>query len=198
MKKKYIILVVIFVLIFSCFYYKKIFTGNNIIKLSEEDVVESILSDSFKYKAKIKVKIYSNKNENTYEMLEEETGKHSYLEVTSKSDVSGLSIEDLNDKIIVKNTKLNLEKIYENYNPMLNNCLFLGSFNKEYKEATKKEQYEEDGNIVIKFELSKSTKYIKYKELYIDKKTGLPKKLIVKASDKQVKACIEYINIEIL
>ena len=91
MKKKYIILVVIFVLIFSCFYYKKIFTGNNIIKLSEEDVVESILSDSFKYKAKIKVKIYSNKNENTYEMLEEKTEKHSYLEVTSKSDISGLS-----------------------------------------------------------------------------------------------------------
>lgn len=198
MKKKYIILVVIFVLIFSCFYYKKIFTGNNIIKLSEEDVVESILSDSFKYKAKIKVKIYSNKNENTYEMLEEKTEKHSYLEVTSKSDISGLSIENLNDKIIVKNTKLNLEKIYENYNPMLNNCLFLGSFNKEYKEAIKREQYEEDGDIVIKIELSKSTKYIKYKELYIDKKTGLPKKLIVKASDKQVKACIEYINIEIL
>ena len=198
MKKKYIILVVIFVLIFSCFYYKKIFTGNNIIKLSKEDVVESILSDNFKYKAKVKLKIYSNKNENIYEMLQEETKEHSYLEVTSKSDISGLSIENLEEKTIVKNTRLNLEKIYENYTEVLNNCLFLGNFSKEYKEATKKEQYEKDGDIVIKIELSKSTKYIKYKELYIDKKTGLPKKLIVKKSDKQVRACIEYINIEIL
>ena len=198
MKKRYIILIVIFILIFSIFYYKKSFTGNNIIKLSKQDVVERILSNNFEYKAKVNAKIYSNKNENNYEMIQEETKGRSYLEVTSKSDISGLVIEDLSNKLIVKNTKLNLEKIYENYTPVISNSLFLNSFAEEYNNSNSKEQIEEKENIILKFELNKSTKYIKYKELYIDKKTGLPQKLIVKTSDKQIIACIEYINIEIL
>ncbi|MCI8308953.1 MAG: hypothetical protein HFJ45_01775 [Clostridia bacterium] len=199
MKKKYIVLVVILVLIFSIFYYKKIFTGNNIIKQSKEKIVESILNDTvLNYKATIKTKIYSNKNDNEYEIKIEENEQHSYLEVMSKSDISGLIIEESKDKLIIRNTKLKLEKIYENYTPMINNCLFLNSFLEEYNESNIKKQYEEDGNIIIEIQLEKYTKYIKYKELYIDKKTGLPKKLIIKTSDKQPVVCIEYINIEIL
>jgi predicted RND superfamily exporter protein len=198
LKKKYIILVVIFVLIFFSFYYKKIFNGNNIIKQSEEKIVDNILNDTLNYKAQIRVKIYSNKNENTYNINEEENEEYSCLEVTGDSDISGLRIETDKNKTTIQNTNLKLEKIYENYKPLLNNCLFLSSFSREYREAVTKEQFEENGKIVIKIKLNKSTKYIKYKELYLDKETGLPQKLIVKSSDKQIVACIEYINIEIL
>jgi hypothetical protein len=198
LKKKYVILVVILGLIFVIFYYKNFYSGNNIIKSSEEDIVDSILNDTLNYKAQIKVKIYSNKNENTYEMNEEENEEYSRLEVIGESNISGLRIESNKNKVIIKNTNLKLEKIYEDFTPILNNCLFLSSFSEEYREALKIEQYEENENIVIKIKLNKSTKYIKYKELYLDKKTGLPKKLIVKSSDKQIVACIEYINIEIL
>jgi hypothetical protein len=198
LKKKYVILVVILGLIFVIFYYKNFYSGNNIIKSSEEDIVDSILNDTLNYKAQIKAKIYSNKNENTYEMNEEENEEYSCLEVIGESNISGLRIESNKNKVIIKNTNLKLEKIYEDFTPILNNCLFLSSFSEEYREALKIEQYEEDENIVIKIKLNKSTKYIKYKELYLDKKNGLPKKLIVKSSDKQIVSCIEYINIEIL
>ena len=113
MKKIYIIFVIIFVLIFSIFYYKKSKLGNTIINLSKEKNIENILSNNLKYDAKLKVKIYSNKNENEYNLKIKEDGKYSLLEVTGNKDISGLRIEKKQGDLIVKDSKLKLEKIYE-------------------------------------------------------------------------------------
>ena len=92
MRKKYIILAVSLVLIFSIFYYKNSKLGNNIINLSEEKNIENILSDKLKYEAELKVTIYSNKNENIYSLKVKEEENYSLLEVTGNKNISGLQI----------------------------------------------------------------------------------------------------------
>ena len=198
MRKKYIILAIILVLIFSFFYYKKSKLGNNIIKINSEKSIENILSKDLKYNSKINVKVYSNKNENEYNLEIKENGKeYSLVEIDSDKDISGLKIEKKNGDLIVKNNKLKLEKIYENYKELTDNSLLLSSFVKDYLEIENKEKYEENGEIVIKIVLKNYNKYIKYKELYIDKNTKKPTKMIIKDSNKQVKTSIKYTNIEI-
>ena len=198
MKKIYIIFVIIFVLIFSIFYYKKSKLGNTIINLSKEKNIENILSNNLKYDAKLKVKIYSNKNENEYNLKIKEDGEYSLLEVTGNKNISGLRIEKKQGDLIVKDSKLKLEKIYEDYKEFTDNSLLLSSFAKEYQETKDRKEEEKDSEFVIKITLKNYNRYIKYKELYIDKQNGLPKRLIIKDSSKQVKISIEYTNIEIL
>ena len=198
MRKIYIILTIFLILIFSFFYYKKSKLGNTIINLNEKKNIEDILSNNFKYDSKVKVKIYSNKNENEYSLKIKEDGEYSLLEVLGKKDISGLKIEKKNGDLIIKNNKLKLEKIYADYKEFTDNSLLLSSFVKEYIEVENKEEYEENEKIVIKIVPKNYTKYIKYKELYLNKKNGIPIKMIIKDSSKQVKISIEYTNIEIL
>jgi outer membrane lipoprotein-sorting protein len=199
LKKRYIVFIIFFIIFFLIFYYKKINLGNNNIKLNEDDIVDSILSDSLNYKAELKIKIYSNKNDNVYDAMIIENEEYSRLEITGKKEeITGLLIENSKEKLTIKNTKLNLEKIYEDYKPMINNCLFLKSFSNEYRNNSEIKEKNENDSIIIKIKLKDSTKYIKFKELYLNKETGLPEKLIIKDSDKQVVVCIEYTNIEIL
>lgn len=197
MKKIYIILAIIVLLIFSIFYYKKSKLGNTIIKLSEENI-ENILSENLKYEAKVKVKIYSNKNENEYSLKIKEEKDYSLLETIGKSDISGLKIEKKNGDLIIKNGELKLTKIYEDYNEFTDNSLLLTTFLEEYKESKVKEVVKENGKMVVKIEVKDYNKYIKYKELYLNESDGKPEKLVIKDSGKQVKIIIEYTNIEIL
>lgn len=198
MKRKYLIfLILIFFIIFLIFYYKNFLNGNNTFKKSNEEIIENILNENLSYKSEAQVTIYSNKNENTYIINQEETKEYSKLEVVSKGDISGLILEYKENKMILKNTELNLEKIFDNYKELSGNYLFLKTFVKEYLESENCQVLEDEENIIIKISLLKFNKYIKYKELYIDKKTGLPNKLIIKNSDKQIKVCIIYNNIEI-
>ncbi len=198
MKRKYLIfLILIFFIIFLIFYYKNFLNGNNTFKKSNEEIIENILNEDLSYKSEAQVTIYSNKNENTYIINQEETKEYSKLEVVSKGDISGLILEYKENKMILKNTELNLEKIFDNYKELSGNYLFLKTFVKEYLESENCQILEDEENIIIKISLLEFNKYIKYKELYIDKKTGLPNKLIIKNSDKQIKVCIIYNNIEI-
>lgn len=198
MKRKYLIfLILIFFIIFLIFYYKNFLNGNNTFKKSNEEIIENILNENLSYKSEAQVTIYSNKNENTYIINQEETKEYSKLEVVSKGDISGLILEYKENKMILKNTELNLEKIFDNYKELSGNYLFLKTFVKEYLESENCQVLEDEENIIIKISLLEFNKYIKYKELYIDKKTGLPNKLIIKNSDKQIKGCIIYNNIEI-
>lgn len=199
MKKRYIIILIcIFLIIFLFFYYIFFRNGNNIFKKSDEEIIDNILNADFNYTAEANVTVYSNKNENTYDIRIEETKEHSFLEVISDGKIKGLNLEYEENKLILKNTELNLEKIFENYNELSGNHLFLKTFIKEYFESENTEIVEDDEKtLVVKITLLNSNKYIKYEELYIDRKTGLPKKLVIKNSDKQIKVCIIYTNIEI-
>lgn len=197
MRKKYVIFIVIFALIFLFFYYKNQKLGNTIIKFNEDKIIENILNGEINYKATIKVKVYSNKNENEYLLKIIENGKDNSMEAIS-NNISGLKIEKKNGDLILKNTKMKLDKIYENYKEITDNSLFLSSFAKDYNKSAKKTKEEKDGEIQIKITLKDYNKYIKYKELYLNKETGIPTKLVIKDSSNNPKVIIEYTSIEIL
>ena len=195
MKKIYIILTITFLLIFLGFYYKNLKLGNTIIKLNEEEIIENILNGKLKYEAKIKVKVYSNKNENEYQLSVLENGETNRLEVIGEDNISGLIIEKKDKDLIVKNAKLKLEKLYENYKEITDNSLLLNSFSKDYEDI--KETEEKDG-ITLKITIKNTSKYIKYKELYLDKETGIPVKMVIKDSSNKPKIIIEYTSIKML
>ena len=194
--KKIVIIGVIFTIIFLFFYYKNKKLGNNIIKLSNEKNIENILRKELNYKAEVNVKVYSNKNENLYKLIIEEMNRNSSIEAVDNKNISGLRIEKKNNDLIIKNSKLKLNKIYENYKEIMDNSLLLNNFIKEYNETNKKKILEENDEIIVSMTITKN-RYIIYKELYVDKNTKIPKKLIEKDSNKQVRISIEYINIEI-
>ena len=86
--KKYIILIIIFILIFLIFYYKNQKLGNTIIKLSDEKIIENILNGKLDYTANVKVTVYSNKNENEYQLKIEEKGQNTIIEGLKGKDIS--------------------------------------------------------------------------------------------------------------
>lgn len=200
MKKihKILIILLVGVIFFLIFNYKKIFCGNTINIKSKQEIIEKILNGNVNYKAEMIVKIISNKNENIYEVIQEENNIKSYQEVVSKGDIEGIKIIYTDDVLKVENTDLKLEKIYKDYEPIMSNYLFLSDFSEDYLKSDETSVTETETDIVINLKIENSNKYIKYKELYINKKTGLPIKMIIKDSDKQVRVCIEYTNIEIL
>lgn len=197
--KKYKIIILMIFIVFLCFFnYKKNFSGNTINIKSKEMNIENVLNGKLEYKCDIKVTIYSNKTKNVYSMIQEENNRKSYQEVTSKCDIEGIKILYTNNVLKVENSKLNLEKIYDNYEPIMNDYLFLSSFSNDYLESNDKSIDEKKDEIIVKVKIENSNKYIKYKELYVDKKTGKPIKMIIKDSDKLVRVCIEYTNMNVL
>ena len=197
MKKRYIILG-IFILFFLIFYYKNQKLGNTIIKIEKEKIIENILNQKFSYEANVKVKVFSNKNENEYDLRMIENHQESLIEAVGESNISGLRIEKKNGNLIIKNTKLKLDKIYENYREVTDDSLFLSTFGKEYQETGKRKETEKDDTIIIKLTLKNGNRYIKYKELYFNKETGMPTMLMIKDSSKQPKIIIEYTSIKLL
>ncbi len=186
-KKIMFIFVFICIIIFGIFYYNFFLLGNNIISRSQEEIVDNILNDLSSYEADITVKVISNKNENYYNMYQIVDNEYSKCTINSPENIKGLSIELGNGKLKISNAKLNMEKTYDNYELILNNSLFLNVFINDYKNNESKNDY-----IVFSSKLNNNhSTYIKYKELYVDKQTGIPKELIIK--DNTQKTCISII-----
>jgi len=191
--KKIVFFVVLFGMIFGIFYYKNFLFGNNIIKNRSSDT-EDFLSSVNNYCADVSVKVSSNKTENSYEMHQETQDGYSMQEVKD-----GVRIEINGNNLKVSNTQLKLEKVYEDYNGLMNNSLFLNCFVNDYNdEMNEAKCYEENGEKIFEIKLSNNQNtYVKYKKLYMDSKTGLPTKLEVKDNTKKETICIIYNNIEL-
>ena len=150
-----------------------------------------------KYEANIDVNVISNKNENVYNMQQIVDENISKIIVNSPRNAKGLEIEIKDGNLKIKNRKLNVDKTYENYKMLMNNSLFLTTFIEEYKNNDA-EILENDEEIIIKMYLDKNNNtYIKSKELYINKKTKLPTKLIIKDNNQKVNTSIIYNDIKI-
>ncbi len=196
--KKIVFFVVLFGTIFGILYYKFFLFGNNISK-NRSDNIEDILSNMQNYCADITVKVTSNKTENSYEIYQEVKNDWSMQEIKEGEHIAGVKIELNGDNLKVSNSKLGLEKVYENYSNLVNNSLFLNAFAEDYKnEQNEVNSYNENGQKMIEIKLNTNQNtYIKYKKLYMDTKTMLPTKLEVKDNAKKETICIIYNNIEL-
>lgn len=196
--KKIVIFVIIFCMIFGILYYKNFLFGNNISK-NRSNKIEDILGNMENYCAEIIATVSSNKTQNEYVIWQEVNGNESKQEVKQGEDIKGVKIELNENHLKISNTKLNLEKVYENYTNLLNHAMFLNSFVADYKNEENDSNYsEEDGEIIFEVKLnSNQNTYIKYKKLYVDSKTGKPTKLEIKDNAKKKTICIIYNNIEL-
>ncbi len=190
MKKMYIILffVIILLIIFAFCYYNTSIFGNNIIIKNENKIVDYVLNNINEYEAEIEVTVKSNKTTNIYKMKQNVSKNYSSIEVLSKGKINGLKIEMKDRNLKIQNTELKLDKIYENYEPLTNNTLFLNTFIKKFKESNST-TYMKENNIV--FEVPN------FGKLYVDMQTSKPIKLEIKDNTKKTNICINYISIEI-
>ena len=192
------IAIVIFVSIFFKINYKKINTGNNILNKTLDEVQEYICNIN-SYEATMEVTINSNKNTNKYKIKQTHDENEDIQEVFEPENVKGIKFIYKDNTLQIINTNSNLTKIYNNYPYIESNNLWLNDFLEEYKQADNenKEATENDEEVVLKLEVQNEDSNIKYKELYLDKKTGNPTKLLIQDNNKNTVIYILYSEITI-
>lgn len=190
-----IILVLIFFIIFA---YKKFFTGNNIDRTTQ-GITNYILNIS-SYEAKIKITIESNKNKNQYILNQKYTNEDNVFkqEVIEPSNIKGLTVIYNGENLKIENTKLNLSEIYEQYEYISENSLCLYNFIEDYRASEQSNVEETDKQIIMNTKTkNESNKYMMYKTLYIDKESLKPTKMEIKDINRNTLIYIEYNEIEI-
>ena len=197
MKKR--IRLIIIVLLISCtiiFFinltYKSIKIGNNITN-QVDDLIEYIFNIS-SYEAKLELIVQSNKTTNKY-VLEQYYKAPNYSKqiIKEPKNLENLEIIYNGNNLEIKNTNLGLSKIYENYDYLNNNLLWLNYFLSKNKQNY---TIEENENEIIL--LLVNMEEYKYKgKLYIDKKTNNPIKLEIIDNNNNSKIYIEYKEIKL-
>ena len=168
--------------------------GNN---STSQEIVDYILNIS-SYQATIDIEIKSNKNTNKYKLSQKYISSDtSVQEVIEPKNIEGVKIVKNKNQVKVENTRLNLSKIYENYEYIAENCLDLNAFIEEYKTLENSCFEESNNQIIMKIENVRTNPNNRYKELYIDKKTGNPIKMEIKDDSKNTTIYILYNEIEL-
>ena len=189
MKNKFIFLIIIFclILIFSLIFFKTYKNeengnnNNNILNMSS-------------YTAKIEVTIKSNKNTTKYKMIQEyKEGEYSKQIIEEPEQIYGLTMEYKNNNLKIENTRLNLSNIYEGYNYITENNLFLNEFIEDYNNSKNAIREENDNEIILTTNCRNSeNRYQTNKILTIDKQTNKPKKMEVQDVNKNTTVYILY------
>lgn len=193
-KKTIIVILIAFIILISLIifinmYYKNKNVGNNMSNKNIEEIEEYILNIS-SYKAKIEVKVESNKNSNKY-ILEQEYKKDNYSQQTvlEPSNIEGMTMRYENNTLKLNYSKLNLTAIYENYTDLMDNYLWINSFIEDYKSAKESNNasIKDDGKLILMETKTRNSnnKYVYNKQLTIDKETGKPSKLLIQDINKK-------------
>lgn len=203
-KKPIIIVLILFLIVLMIYFFinknNKLFNknfniGNNITNKSIQEIEEYILNIS-SYEAELEVTVQSNKNTNKYILKQKYI--NSKLEeqvVVEPSNIEGLTILYENGKLTVNNTKLSLQTVYDNYEEITKNNLWLNSFIEEYKNNNNR-SISEDSNYVI-MTVNTTNNYEKVETLYINKNTGNPEKMIIQDKNQKNMVYILYNEIRI-
>ena len=171
---------------------KNLKIGNN---KSSQEVVDNILNMKT-YEAEIEVEVKSNKNQNKYVIKQEYNGENdNYQEVLEPSNIKGVKITKKNDELKLENTNLNLVSIFENYEYLSENHLDLDSFISDYKES-RYSKYKENEDEIIMETFSQNDSKIE-KDLYINRKTGMPTKLEINDTNKKTAVYILYREVNV-
>ena len=199
-KTKLIRNIIIFIgtvlILFMFFYIKKsknIRIGNN---SSSQEIINNILNIS-SYETLIEMEVKSNKNSNKYII------KQKYIspdiieqEVIQPENIQGIKILKNGEETKIENSKINISKIYNGYDAMTENYMDLITFIEEFKKEQSQKYEEKNNEIIIEVE-DNDNKYIKYKNLYIDKNTGNPTKMEIRDDNKNIVVYILYKEVKL-
>ena len=171
--------------------------GNNLSNKTNQEIEEYILNIS-SYEAEINVEVETNKNKTKYKI------KQSYVApniekqtILEPSNISGLETVYNGYTLKINNTKLNLSTVYQNYQYMTENFLWLNSFIEEYKNSRNKKIYEENNMVIMEVSIQNNNQYVSSKKLFIDKITGKITKMIVQDKNQKNLVYILYNEIKI-
>ena len=183
--------------IFFVFCDKTKENGNTITSRSEEEIIQNILNMK-RYTAEIEVEVQSNKNQNQYKLKQTYTSPNiEKQEVLKPEQIAGIVTEYDGQNLRINHQKFNLSTLYENYPYVVSNDLWLNSFIWDYQNYSDKKSSVKQEQIVLEVKNEQGNKYSICKELYIDKKTGKPIKLIVQDINQNIRIYISYTKIEI-
>lgn len=177
--------------------YKISKIGNNISNKSADEI-ENLILNIGSYETTANITIKSNKNQNTY-VVKQKYNKEGNLysqEVLEPSGIAGALIQYDGKDLTIKNTNLNVKKIYENYSYIESNILSLASFIEDYKQSESKEIKEENGIVTLQVKLSNNNKYTMEKTLYINKNENKIEKMEIRDTTQNVRIYILYNEIE--
>ena len=163
---------------------------------SQDKIVEDVLNKFNNYEANIEVIIKSNKSENKYSMNQIVEEDKSKTIVNGPENIKGMTIELGNNTLKITNAN-NMEKIYNDYKPILNNSLFLNSFVNDYKKNGANIQETNDEIIIQVHENNNLNTYTNLKKLHLDKTNNMPKELIIGDNTKKENIRIIYNDIKI-
>ena len=199
MKNKLIIVIaIILIIIFAIIYYNNSKTGNNITNKSADKIKEYILNME-SYYATAEITIKSNKNENKYKVRQQYIKNENMYkqEIIAPEHIAGVEFIYNEGKLNLKNSKLNLSKIYEDYNYMESNELSLSAFVEDYKKTDQSKVQEKENKIILETIVENNNKYRYIKKLYINKTEGKIEKLEIIDKAQNIKIYILYNEIEI-
>jgi outer membrane lipoprotein-sorting protein len=198
MKKTIIyVFAILFILFFIIICYKFGDVGNN-KNIENIDEFDKYISKIKNYKLEALVTVNSNKNSNTYS-LKQECQEDKVIQNIESPDGLKLTIENYNDKIIVKNTSLALNKVFNMYKEPFRNSLGLDEFVNDYNDDDRKELVERNGYYVANVKVNNSdNKYIKSKTLYFNKEKNQIEKMEIKDINNNRTIIIEYTMLQIL
>lgn len=145
------------------------------------------------YEAEIEVTVKSNKNINKYKLIQKyKKDEYSIQEIEEPESIRGVKLEYSNNILSIKNSNLNLSKMYQDYEYIAENNLFLNEFIDDFKKDGKLIK-ENDNEIILETDCGeKSNKYQVRKKLIIDKKTNKPKELKVQDINQNITIYILY------
>lgn len=193
-----VILTIILILSFTIFKiinYKKIQTGNNINDKTLTQVEDYILNIS-SYDAEIEVEIESNKNKNKYIINQKFCSPNiASQQVIEPKNIEGLTVKYDGSNLEISNTKLNLSTIYENYEYLADNVLWLSDFAQNYRNNGG--TINEENGIIIMETKKDNSKYSAKEKLYIDRNANKVTKLVIEDENNKSRIYITYNKIEI-
>lgn len=200
--KKILIIVVILTIIlilgftiFKIINYKKIQTGNNISDKTLTQVEDYILNIS-SYDAEIEVEIESNKNKNKYIINQKFCSPNiASQQVIEPKNIEGLTVKYNGSNLEISNTKLDLSTIYENYEYLADNVLWLSDFAQNYRNNGG--TINEENGIIIMETKRDNSKYSAKEKLYIDRNANKVTKLVIEDENNKSRIYITYNKIEI-
>lgn len=199
MKRKIFIFCVIFLCVFLCFLGYKFFITGNTKNIESTVQADEYILNIKNYNIEARVTVWSNKNSNTYNLRQYKKDGYQKQEIISDNMDQGIIIENKGNELVVKNTKIGLEKVFEDFEEITSNSLGLDSFIEDYKQTEEKKVTEDEKYYMLFADVKKSRNiYIKTKILYINKQNGEIEKIEVKDVNNNRIMLIEYISLEIL
>ena len=172
--------------------------GNNMSNKSADEIKEYILNIS-SYEAEVEINVISNKNQNKYKAKQQFVKEDNLYkqEIIEPENIKGVIFSYDGKNLKLENTKLGLNKIYEDYKYIGSNDLSLIQFVNDYNDVEEKSFQEKDGNVILELKIKNGNKYRTYKKLYVDKQRGVPTKMEIQDVSQNIIIYVLYNEIKI-